>query len=151
MSGLPQSQETCGPVLGGSPCSAILRLKELTGIKAANCWSCSMAQADRDGEPGATYHCGIVCLKSASENTYIEEDGIDPDTEKACWEPEYWESESDSPASMHADAVAPIDGSTESMIRNLKVWQSVVYPDSPNINMSDREAAPTKKENDNEN
>ena len=127
-------QEPTGCELSASAGSAIFRLKELTGIPKANCWTCACGHADSDGEPGATFHCGMECSKSTSENSYIEDDGIDPDAEKECWEPEYWASASDSPASKHADAVAPIDadGSTESMIRNLESWQSVVFPDSPN-------------------
>ena len=120
--------------------SAILRIKELTGIPKANCWTCACGRAEIDGEPGATYHCGIECSKSTSENSYIEDDGIDPDTEKACWEPEYWASASDSPASKHADAVAPIDanGSTESMIRNMEAWQQFLYSQNTEV----RDASP---------
>lgn len=95
------------PPLAGS---ALLALRDKCGIEKANCHSCARGHADNDGEPGATYYCGMECGKHNIDGTYLEDVEIDPDTEKSCWEPEFWIAQTPEIEASH-----PIDGSSESV------------------------------------
>ncbi len=56
----------------------------------ANCRFCVHAGEDYDGDYGQLF-CGTVCgAGKAGEETYLEDAGVDTETEKACWEPDFW-------------------------------------------------------------
>lgn len=71
----------------------IEKLKEISGIKLANCHSCACSSQDRDGDYGEIY-CGMKCQKRPGE--YLEDQDIDLNEEHDCWEPEFWATETPS-------------------------------------------------------
>jgi hypothetical protein len=55
-----------------------------------NCKTCANGHADHDGEEGVSWYCGMTCDKHEFPNTYLEDNGVSPEAEKACWEPDFW-------------------------------------------------------------
>lgn len=70
---------------------AVREVRDACGIDKANCHTCLNGSVDTDGEHGQHY-CGMVCGKRSGDDmdTYLEDQGVDLDSEKACWLPEFW-------------------------------------------------------------
>lgn len=82
-------------ILLPGPDQRVIRLKEITGIAVANCLSCACGVPDEDGDYAELY-CGMTCKKRLGpefDEVYLEDQGIDLQAEKACWEPAFWHSQ----------------------------------------------------------
>lgn len=71
----------------------VQRLKEITGIEVANCTTCCHGSPEYDGDHGEKY-CGMLCNRLPDdpdgEYLYVEDFGVSSETEKGCWEPDFW-------------------------------------------------------------
>lgn len=133
--GAPSQNVPSGEACTESPCpagalalapgSALRAAAARLGVEKLNCKTCCHGFEDTDGEPGATYYCGMTCSKNDMPETYLEDNGLDVNAEKACWEPDFWKSNV-------PEIDAKIDHTERSMQRALKEWRALVASVMPN-------------------
>lgn len=101
-----------------APCSALRSVAAIMGVERLDCRTCLHGAQDWDGEPGATFYCGTVCGKHDLPGTYVEDNGLDVDAEKACWEPDFWKTEI-------PEVEGLIDGTDEGMDHAFERWKQI--------------------------
>ncbi len=107
------------------PSADLLAIARRLGVKQANCHSCDSGYADSDGSEGSSLYCGMVCSCHKTPETYLEDCGVDVETEKACWRPDFWKTQA-------PEIDALIDGTEESMDRAFAEWRRLMdslFPD----------------------
>lgn len=116
MSTEPQEQPSS---LSLAPGSALLAAAARLGVKKLNCKTCAHGSEDSDGEPGATYYCGMTCSKHDFPETYLEDNNVDIETDKACWEPDFWKANT-------PEIMDLVDGSDEGMEAACIAWRKLL-------------------------
>lgn len=104
--------------------AAALRL----GVEKLNCRTCAHGYEDTDGECGSSWYCGMTCYKHVAlmPETYLEDNGVDIETEKSCWHPDFWKANT-------PEIMAMIDDTEESMDRAIKAWRELIESLLPNV------------------
>jgi len=108
------------------------------GVAKLNCKTCLHGYEDTDGSDGSYWYCGMTCAKHEKllPETYLEDNGVDILTEKACWHPDFWKAAT-------PEIMDMIDATEESMDRACKAWRELVESLLPNhTRFSHRRAKP---------
>lgn len=101
------------------PSCATRSAAQRLGVQKLNCKACLHGHEDTDGSDGSYWYCGTTCAKYDLPETYLEDNGVDVETEKACWEPDFWKAAT-------PEIMAMIDSSDESMDRAGEAWRKLV-------------------------
>lgn len=74
--------------------NTINALKLMSGISKANCLTCAIGHEEKEG-PYQEIYWGLCCpeAEKVTDETYLEDAGIDPTLEKDCWLPDYLKCE----------------------------------------------------------
>ena len=121
---------TQAEALSLAPGSALRDAAKRLSVEKLNCKTCVHGSEDTDGEPGNTWYCGMVCTLHDLPSTYLEDNDVDPETEKACWEPDFWKCAT--PGIM--DIVDASDASLDAAcVAWRKLLDEIMPKDSPNV------------------